>query len=118
MATVPDKKWHKEQHKCETQKHCQHEAHNTEMLVEPKGKPKLKKVKVILSLTSFKLGSDAVLALLGQINVALKNCLFDEDNTAPLAKLENHHKQLTWPPSSNCILLIQPPDFLPYLYMA
>ncbi|KAG5348899.1 hypothetical protein C0989_007303 [Termitomyces sp. Mn162] len=40
--------------------------------------------------TSFKLSSDAVLAFLGQINVALKNCLLNEDNTAPLTELQKH----------------------------
>ncbi|KNZ72197.1 hypothetical protein J132_04318 [Termitomyces sp. J132] len=102
-----DKKWCKEQHKCETQEHCQREAHDTEMLgltptrpskwkanAELKGKPKLKKVKVTPSLTSFKLGSDAVLTLLGQIDVALKNCLLDEDNTAPLTELQKHHEAI------------------------
>ncbi|KNZ81589.1 hypothetical protein J132_11350 [Termitomyces sp. J132] len=95
-----DKKQHKEQCKCETQE-C--EARDTEMLgltpacsskqkanAEPKGKPKLKKVKVTPSLTNFKLSSDAMLALLGQIDVTLKNCLLNEDNTAPLAKLQRH----------------------------
>ncbi|KAG5331517.1 hypothetical protein C0989_008021 [Termitomyces sp. Mn162] len=59
-------------------------------LAEPKGKPKLKKVKVTPSLTNFKLSSDAMLSLLGQIDVTLKNCLLNEDNTAPLAKLQRH----------------------------
>ncbi|KAG5348617.1 hypothetical protein C0989_009453 [Termitomyces sp. Mn162] len=58
--------------------------------VEPESKSKPKKVKVTPSLTSFKLGSDAVLTLLGQINVALENHLLDEDNAAPLAKLQKH----------------------------
>ncbi|KAG5348835.1 hypothetical protein C0989_007866, partial [Termitomyces sp. Mn162] len=57
---------------------------------EPEGKPKLKKVKVTPSLTSFKLGSNAVLALLGQIDVALENRLLDEDNATPLAELQKH----------------------------
>ncbi|KAG6893787.1 hypothetical protein C0992_008633 [Termitomyces sp. T32_za158] len=39
---------------------------------EPKGKPRAKKIKVLPTLTSLKLGSDAVLALLGQVDTALE----------------------------------------------
>ncbi|KAG6894044.1 hypothetical protein C0992_007712 [Termitomyces sp. T32_za158] len=39
---------------------------------EPEGKPRAKKIKVLPTLTSLKLGSDAVLALLGQVDTALE----------------------------------------------
>ncbi|KNZ78725.1 hypothetical protein J132_10712 [Termitomyces sp. J132] len=62
--------------------------------VEPKGKLKPKKVKVTPSLTSFKLSSNAVLALLGQISAALENRLLDEDNATPLAELQKHREAI------------------------
>ncbi|KAG5348800.1 hypothetical protein C0989_008081 [Termitomyces sp. Mn162] len=42
----------------------------------------------------FKLGSNAMLALLGQINMALENRLLDKDNATPLAELQKHHKAI------------------------
>ncbi|KAG6884011.1 hypothetical protein C0992_007234, partial [Termitomyces sp. T32_za158] len=39
---------------------------------EPKGKPRAKKLKVLPTLTSLKLDSEAVLALLGQVDTALE----------------------------------------------
>ncbi|KAG5337085.1 hypothetical protein C0989_010845 [Termitomyces sp. Mn162] len=95
-----DKKWHKEQRKCKIQEQQCHQrkACDTEMLgltpVEPKGKPKPKKVKVTPSLTSFKLSSNAVLALLGQIDAAIENHLLDKDNAALLAELQKHHEAI------------------------
>ncbi|KAG6873560.1 hypothetical protein C0992_008644 [Termitomyces sp. T32_za158] len=40
---------------------------------EPEGKPRAKKIKVLPTLTSLKLDSDAVLALLGQVDTALES---------------------------------------------
>ncbi|KAG5349139.1 hypothetical protein C0989_005643 [Termitomyces sp. Mn162] len=59
---------------------------------KPDGKPKPKKVKVILAYANLKPGSEAVLLLLGQINAALKAVQLADDGThLPCTNLQQHH---------------------------
>ncbi|KAG6899614.1 hypothetical protein C0995_005398 [Termitomyces sp. Mi166 len=58
---------------------------------DPDSKPKPKKVKVTLTLANYKPSSDAVLALLGQVDAALDAVqLTEDDSTTPYSKLEKH----------------------------
>ncbi|KAG6883934.1 hypothetical protein C0992_007427 [Termitomyces sp. T32_za158] len=57
----------------------------------PDGKPKPKKLKVTPMLNSFKSGSDAVLSLLNQVDMALESLLSADDASVPHTDLQKHH---------------------------
>ncbi|KAG5733791.1 hypothetical protein E4T56_gene8171 [Termitomyces sp. T112] len=71
------------------QKLCyKHEAE----AIDPNGKPKPKKVKASPSAASYKPGSNAALALLGQVDAMLEAVLLVDDMTlVPCANLKKHH---------------------------
>ncbi|KAG5717555.1 hypothetical protein E4T56_gene2257 [Termitomyces sp. T112] len=66
-------------HCCEA---CQKELQET----DPKGKPHAKKIKVLSSVTSHKVGSEAALALLSQVYAALA----EDDSSVSCADLQKH----------------------------
>ncbi|KNZ82098.1 hypothetical protein J132_08281 [Termitomyces sp. J132] len=59
---------------------------------DPEGKPHTKKIKVLPSATSHKVGSEAALALLSQVDVALDAVALAKDDTSvSRANLQKHH---------------------------
>ncbi|KAG6897252.1 hypothetical protein C0995_010680 [Termitomyces sp. Mi166 len=69
-------------------------AHSTKRKAnaDPDGKPKTKKVKVSPALANHTPGSDAVLALLSQVNATLEATQLAEDGAAmPYPELQKHH---------------------------
>ncbi|KAG5351071.1 hypothetical protein C0989_008117 [Termitomyces sp. Mn162] len=71
--------------------HC-HDACQKELQeADPEGKPHAKKIKVLLSATSHKVGSEATLAFLSQVDMALDAMGLAKDNTSVShADLQKH----------------------------
>ncbi|KAG5335714.1 hypothetical protein C0989_000564 [Termitomyces sp. Mn162] len=62
--------------------HC-HDAHQKELQeADPEGKPHAKKIKVLPSATSHKVGSKAALALVSQVDAALDAMALTKDDTS------------------------------------